>query len=108
MSSSSSIHRRNLTFYAEQYAKKLFGIRRVEDAFQRLDKFTQEEARMAAAENLTIAHRIDANVSLINQGLWFFYPSTPESVLSLRRSDVKEAKAEIRLAYKNVSELNRS
>ena len=74
------MHRRNLTFYAEQYVKKLFGIRRVEDALQRLDKFTQEEARMAAAETLTIAHRIDANVSLINQGRLFLYPSIPWSV----------------------------
>jgi hypothetical protein len=51
-----------LTFYAEKYVKGLFGIRRVEGAFQRLDKLTQEEARMAEVETLTIAHRIDENV----------------------------------------------
>jgi Zn-dependent alcohol dehydrogenase len=39
-----------LTFHAEKYVKKLFGIHRVEDAFQRLDKLTQEEARMAEVE----------------------------------------------------------
>ena len=69
-----------MTIYAEQYVKKLFGIRRVEDALQRLDKFTQEEARMAAAETLTIAHRIDVNVEsvssevgLIHKGLLVLY-----------------------------------
>jgi 3D (Asp-Asp-Asp) domain-containing protein len=51
-----------LTFYAEKYVKGLFGIRRVEGAFQRLDKLTQEEARMAEVETLTIASRIDENV----------------------------------------------
>jgi hypothetical protein len=51
-----------LTFHAEKYVKKLFGIRRVEDAFQRLDKLTQEEARMAEVEILMIAARIDENV----------------------------------------------
>ena len=75
-----------MTFYAEQYVKKLFGIHRVEDALQRLDKFTQEEARMAAAETLTIAHRIDVNVEsvgnevgLINKGLSFLYPTDPRT-----------------------------
>jgi hypothetical protein len=62
-----------LTFKAEKYVKKLFGIRRVEDAFQRLDKLTQEEARMAEVEILTIAARIDENVihvgECVNEGM---------------------------------------
>ena len=51
-----------LTFHAEKYLKKLFGFNRVEDALQRLDKLTQEEARMAAAETLTVTREIDDNV----------------------------------------------
>ena len=39
---------------AERFFKKLVGMKDVEDALQRLDKLTQEEARMAAAEILKI------------------------------------------------------
>jgi hypothetical protein len=54
--------------HAEKYFKKLFGMKGVEDALQRLDKLTQEEARMAAAETLTIAHRVDERVQqVVNQ-----------------------------------------
>jgi hypothetical protein len=48
-----------LNLPAERYFKKLFGMKDVEDALQRLDKWTQEEARMAAVESLTIARGID-------------------------------------------------
>jgi archaellum component FlaC len=34
----------------------------IEDALQRLDKLTQEEARMATAEGLKAAHGIDSKV----------------------------------------------
>jgi hypothetical protein len=47
---------------SEKYLKTLFGRKDVEDALQRLDKLTQEEARMAAAEALTITRGIDDNV----------------------------------------------
>ncbi|KAH9170743.1 hypothetical protein EDB89DRAFT_2097733, partial [Lactarius sanguifluus] len=44
------------------YLKKLIGRKDVEDALQRLDALTQEEARMAAAEALTITRGIDDKV----------------------------------------------
>ena len=47
---------------AEKYLEELVGRKDVEDAFQRLDKLTQEVARMAAAEALKITHRIDDKV----------------------------------------------
>ena len=53
--------------YAEKYFKKLFGMKGVEDALQRLDKLTQEEARMAAAEALTIARGIDDKVTDVDE-----------------------------------------
>jgi shikimate kinase len=34
----------------------------MEDALKKLDKLTQEEARMAAAENLKITHALDKRV----------------------------------------------
>ena len=43
---------------SEKYLKKLAGKKEMEDALRRLDKLTQEEARMAAAENLRLTHII--------------------------------------------------
>ena len=45
--------------YSEKYTKKLIGRTKMEDALKRLDKLTQEEARMAAAENLKATHIVD-------------------------------------------------
>ena len=38
----------------------------IEDALQRLDKLTQEEARMAAAEALTISRGTDDKVLIVD------------------------------------------
>jgi hypothetical protein len=46
----------------ERFFKKLVGMKDVEDALQRLDKLTQEEVRMAAAEALKITRGIDDKV----------------------------------------------
>ena len=55
-----------LDLHAEKYLKKLLGRKDVEDALQRLDKLTQEEALMAAAEVLTIARGIDERVQSVD------------------------------------------
>jgi len=47
---------------SERYLKKLTGNTEVEDALRKLDKLTQEEARMAAAELLKITHSVDSKV----------------------------------------------
>ena len=49
--------------------KKLIGKKEIEDALQRLDKLTQEEARMAAAENLRLTHVVDNKVTAIQASL---------------------------------------
>ena len=66
----------NLTFHAEKFSKRLFGINRLNDAFQQLDKLTREEALMAETETLEIAARIEENVihvgenvEIINKGV---------------------------------------
>jgi hypothetical protein len=46
----------------ERYVKKLIGRTGIEDALKRLDKLTQEEARMAAAQNLKVTHAVDERV----------------------------------------------
>ena len=51
-----------LYILAEKYLKKLFGSKDIEDALLRLDKLTQEEAGMAAAESLTITRSIDERI----------------------------------------------
>ena len=46
----------------EKYVKTLIGKTEMEDALRRLDKLTQEEARMAAAQNLKAMHIVDERV----------------------------------------------
>jgi len=48
--------------FSEKIAKKLIGRAEMEDALKRLDKLTQEEARMAAAQNLKATHTVDERV----------------------------------------------
>ena len=52
--------------YSEKYLKKLLGMKDVEEALRRLDQLTQEEARMAAAEALTISRGIDDKVKVVD------------------------------------------
>jgi hypothetical protein len=82
---------------AEKFFKKLVGRKDIEDALQRLDKLTQEEARMAAAETLTITQVIDDNIKCVDEkvdgvdhkmgsvikGELYLGQLVPESVLSL-------------------------
>ena len=42
--------------------RKLVGNREIEDSLERLDKLTQEEARMASAESLKVTHDVDDRV----------------------------------------------
>jgi archaellum component FlaC len=49
--------------FLEKYLKKLFGnTTDIEDALKRLDRLTQEEARMAAAQLLKVTNTIDNRV----------------------------------------------
>ncbi len=53
---------RKIDLDLEKYLKVLIGRKDVEDALRRLDKLTQEEARMAAAEVLKITRSLEDNV----------------------------------------------
>jgi hypothetical protein len=48
--------------FSEKFLKKLIGKNDIEDALKRLDRLTQEEARMAAAQLLKVANTIDNRV----------------------------------------------
>ena len=47
----------------EKYLKKLLGRTDMEDALKRLDKLTHEEALMACAQVLKLAHIVDNKVT---------------------------------------------
>jgi hypothetical protein len=51
---------------SERYLKKLIGRRDIEDALSRLDRLTQEEARMATAQVLRVAHRVEHGVDSVS------------------------------------------
>ena len=48
--------------FSEKYLKKLIGKNDIEDALKRLDRLTQEEARMASAQLLKVANTINNRV----------------------------------------------
>ena len=62
MSNSVRLCHRWLKDVLEKYGKKLIGRTDMEDALKRLDKLTQEEARMAVAQNLRATHTVDDRV----------------------------------------------
>ena len=49
--------------------KKLLGRNDVEDALKRLDKLTQEEAKMVTAEVLKITRGMDSNMKLMDSNM---------------------------------------
>ena len=51
---------------SEKYLKKLAGRKDIEDALERLDKLTQEEARMALAQILRLAHSVEDKVKNVD------------------------------------------
>jgi phenylalanyl-tRNA synthetase alpha subunit len=53
----------NLCHASEKFFKKLIGRKDIEDSLKRLDRLTQEEARMAAAQILSLTHTVDNNVT---------------------------------------------
>jgi hypothetical protein len=53
----------------EKYLKKLFGRADIEDALGRLDKLTQEEARMAIMEVLKVAHKVEDRVKTVGDNV---------------------------------------
>ena len=52
--------------YSEKFLKRLAGRTDLEDALKKLDKLTQEEARMAIAQNLRATQNVDDRVKEVN------------------------------------------
>jgi hypothetical protein len=53
---------------AEKFTKKLLGENEVEAVLQRLDRLTQEEARMTVAHMLEVVHGLLDNVKVVMDG----------------------------------------
>ncbi len=59
-----------LNHRTEKFAKKLLGESEIEAILQKLDRLTQEEARMMAAHTLEVVHRLVNNVNVVMNGTW--------------------------------------
>jgi hypothetical protein len=53
---------------AEKFAKKLIGESEVETTLQRLDRLTQDEARMTVAQTLGVVHGLVNNTRVVMEG----------------------------------------
>jgi hypothetical protein len=53
---------------AVKFAKKLLGESEVEAVLQRLDRLTQEEARMTVAQTLGVVHGLVDNIRIVMEG----------------------------------------
>jgi len=52
----------------EKFAKKLLGESEIESVLQRLDRLTQDEARIGVVETLGVVHSLVGNVKAIMEG----------------------------------------
>jgi hypothetical protein len=52
----------------EKFAKKLLGESEIEEVLQRLDRLTQEEARITVAQTLGVVHGLVGNVKTVMEG----------------------------------------
>jgi len=53
---------------AEKFAKKLLGESEIEGVLQRLDRLTQDEARITVAQTLGVVHGLVGSVKVIMEG----------------------------------------
>ena len=54
---------------SEKFFKKLVGRKDIEDALRRLDRLTQEEALMAAAQILNLTHTVHNKLDVVMKGI---------------------------------------
>ena len=73
---------------AEKYMKRLIGRTDVEDALKRLDKLTDEEARMATAQVLRVTHAVAEDVDQVKRSSFVYFVSSDCSISHLCRKTV--------------------
>ena len=52
----------------EKFTKKLLGESEIETVLQRLDRLTQDEARMTVAQTLGVVHGLMGNIKVVMEG----------------------------------------
>jgi hypothetical protein len=80
----------------EKFTKKLLGESEVEAVLMRLDRLTQEEARMTVAQTLGVVHGLVGNVRLVMEGAQCLHGWLVIFYWTLVRSDGKESTDSIR------------
>ena len=55
-----------------KYVKKLFGDKKIEAVLQRLDRLTQDEVKLTAAQILEVVHGLAHNMRLVTDGEQFY------------------------------------
>ena len=61
--------------FTEKFAKKLLGDSEIEAVLHRLDRLTQDEARITVAQTLGVVHGLVGNMKAVMEGakfLWLF------------------------------------
>jgi hypothetical protein len=56
-------------FLTEKFAKKFLGDSEIEAVLQRLDRLTQDEARMTVAQTLGVVHGLVGNMKIVMEGV---------------------------------------
>ena len=68
----------------EKFAKKLLGDSEIEAILQRLDRLTQDEARMTVAQTLGVVHGLVGNMKVVMEGAKFLHDYSNLSEYSFR------------------------
>ena len=58
---------------AEKFTKKLLGESEIETVLERLDRLTQDEARMTVAQTLGVVHSLMGNMKVVMEGAQLLY-----------------------------------
>jgi hypothetical protein len=61
----------------EKFAKKLLGETEIEAIVQRLDRLTQDEARVTVAQTLSVVHGLVGNVKVVMEGAERLHDCSP-------------------------------
>jgi hypothetical protein len=56
----------------EKFTKKLLGESEIETVLQRLDRLTQDEARMTVAQTLGVVYGLMGNIKVVMEGAQLF------------------------------------
>jgi peptidoglycan hydrolase CwlO-like protein len=90
--------------------KKLTGNTEIEDSLSRLDKLTQEEARMASAELLKVTHGVDDKVVGVDDRVKDVQGKVQDVHGDVQdvRSDVQDISSEVRGVDNKLDQANRS